>query len=39
LELATSSRFQWRLFIDGETLPGATVAFSTRAPRPDALDS
>jgi hypothetical protein len=33
LQLAPSSRFQWRLFIDGETLPGATVAFSTRAAR------
>ncbi len=35
LDLAPSSRFQWRLFIDGETLPGGTVAFSTRAPRPE----
>ncbi len=33
LELAPSSRFQWRLFIDGDTLPGATVAFSTRPAR------
>ena len=33
LELPVASRFQWRLFIDGETLPGGTVAFSTRPAR------
>ncbi len=38
LDLAKASRFQWRLFIDGETLPGATVAFSTRAARSDATN-
>ena len=36
LDLKPSSRFQWRLYIDGDTLPGGTVAFSTRPPRDDA---
>jgi len=30
IPLPPGSRFQWRLFIDGETPAGATVAFSTR---------
>lgn len=33
LELPPGQRFQWRLFINGETLPGGTVAFSTRPAR------
>jgi hypothetical protein len=33
IPLTPGSRFQWRLFIDGETYPGATVAFSTRPAR------
>lgn len=36
LPLLPGSRYQWRLFIDGETLPGGTVAFSTRPARVEA---
>lgn len=36
LPLSPGSRYQWRLFIDGETLPGGTVAFSTRPARVEA---
>lgn len=34
LPIAPGARYQWRLIINGETLPGASVAFSTR-PQPD----
>ena len=30
IPLAAESRFTWRLVIDGETLPGGTVSFTTR---------
>jgi hypothetical protein len=30
IPLAPASRFTWRMVIDGESLPGATVSFSTR---------
>jgi hypothetical protein len=30
LPLSPDSRFTWRLVIDGESLPGSTVSFSTR---------
>jgi hypothetical protein len=36
LPLPAGARYQWRLFIDGETLPGGTVAFSTRPARVEA---
>ena len=39
IPLAPGSRFTWRLVIDGESLPGASVSFTTRprveAPTPD----
>jgi hypothetical protein len=28
--LPAASRFTWRMVIDGESLPGGTVSFSTR---------
>ncbi len=30
IPLAPGSRFTWRMLIDGESLPGATVSFTTR---------
>jgi hypothetical protein len=30
ITLAPASRFTWRMVINGESLPGATVSFSTR---------
>lgn len=33
IPLAQGSRFTWRLSVDGEALPGASLAFTTR-PRP-----
>ncbi len=30
IPLATGTRFAWRLMIDGEALPGATLGFTTR---------
>jgi hypothetical protein len=39
IPLAPSSRFTWRMVIDGESLPGATVSFTTRpAPEPAEQD-
>ncbi len=35
LPLNPGSRFTWRMIIDGEALPGATLGFTTR-PRPEA---
>jgi hypothetical protein len=35
IPLAPASRFTWRLVIDGESLPGASVSFTTR-PRVEA---
>ena len=39
IPLGPSSRFTWRLVVDGESLPGASVSFTTRprveAPVPD----
>jgi hypothetical protein len=35
IPLAPSSRFTWRLVIDGDSLPGASVSFTTR-PRVEA---
>ncbi|HLN15202.1 MAG TPA: hypothetical protein VK277_00495 [Acidimicrobiales bacterium] len=35
IPLAAGSRFAWRLMIDGEALPGASLGFTTR-PRPPA---
>jgi len=39
IPLTPGSRFTWRLVIDGESLPGASVSFTTRprveAPTPD----
>jgi hypothetical protein len=32
IPLAPSSRFTWRMVIGGESLPGATVSFTTRPP-------
>ena len=34
---APGTRFAWRLAIDGESLPGASLGFTTAAPRPDRL--
>jgi hypothetical protein len=34
IPLAPGTRFKWRLTIDGEMLPGASVGFTTR-PRPE----
>jgi hypothetical protein len=39
LPLPPGARYQWRLFIDGETLPGGTVAFSTRPAHVEAEES
>jgi hypothetical protein len=33
IPLVPGSRYQWRLFVDGETYPGGIVAFSTRPAR------
>jgi hypothetical protein len=33
IPLAPASRYQWRLFVDGETYPGGIVAFTTRPAR------
>ena len=38
IPLQNGSRFTWRLVIDGESLPGGTVSFTTR-PAPDAPDA
>ena len=35
IPLEPGTRFAWRLVIDGESLPGASLAFTTR-PRPPA---
>ena len=35
IPLEPGTRFAWRLMIDGESLPGASLAFTTR-PRPPA---
>ncbi|MFZ1062574.1 MAG: hypothetical protein WAN30_03795 [Acidimicrobiales bacterium] len=37
IPLAPASRFTWRLVIDGESLPGASVSFTTR-PRVETLE-
>jgi hypothetical protein len=34
IPLRDGQRYTWRLVIDGETLPGALVSFTTRPPRP-----
>jgi hypothetical protein len=31
LQLVPSSRYSWRFVVDGESLPGASVSFTTRA--------
>jgi hypothetical protein len=31
LQLVPSSRYSWRFLVDGESLPGASVSFTTRA--------
>jgi hypothetical protein len=36
IPLAPASRFTWRLVVDGERLPGASVAFATRPAVEDA---
>ncbi len=33
IPLRDGARYTWRLVIDGETLPGALVSFTTRPPR------
>lgn len=33
LPLPPGARYQWRFFVDGEPLPGGTVAFTTRPAR------
>jgi hypothetical protein len=33
IPLAPGTRFAWRLTIDGESLPGASLGFTTRPPR------
>jgi len=38
IPLNPASRYAWRLMIDGEALPGASVGFTTR-PRPQAPEA
>jgi hypothetical protein len=35
IPLQPGTRYSWRLMIDGDSLPGASLGFTTR-PRPDA---
>jgi hypothetical protein len=38
IPLQDGSRFTWRLVIDGDSLPGGTVAFTTRPALPVSVD-